>query len=171
MCQSRGMDISDWDLLIPVAILLMNNQVNKSLKYTPFKYNFGCEARLPIDNHYQLESVGNELPTGVVQGDANANRVDAKISYKKQYDKKVVTKNYLHVGDAILLKRTFGENPKMSVKWREGYTLVKKIGPVNWVVENKNGAQKVYHRNLIKLAGSRTEPEFIIQHKPYVLAD
>ena len=171
MCQSRGMDISDWDLLIPEAILLMNNQVNKSLKYTPFKYNFGCEARLPIDNHYQLESVGNELPTGVVQGDANANRVDAKISYKKQYDKKVVTKNSLHVGDAILLKRTFGENPKMSVKWREGYTLVKKIGPVNWVVENKNGAQKVYHRNLIKLAGSRTEPEFIIQHKPYVLAD
>ena len=59
----------------------------------------------------------------------------------------------------------------MSVKWREGYTFVKKIGPVNWVVENKNGAQKVYHRNLIKLAGSRTEPEFIIQHKPYVLAD
>ena len=87
----------------------MNNQVNKSLKYTPFKYNFGCEARLPIDSHYQLESVGNELPTGVLQGDANANPVDAKISYKKQYDKKVVTKNFLHVGDAISLKRTFGE--------------------------------------------------------------
>ena len=69
-----------------------------------------------------------------MQGDANANRVDAKISYKKQYDKKVVTKNSLHVGDAILLKSTFGENPKMSVKWCEGYTLVKKIGPVNWVV-------------------------------------
>ena len=96
MCQSRGMDISDWDLIVPKAILLMNNQVNKSLKYTPFKYNFGCEARLPI-----------ELPTGVVQGDANA-----KISYKKQYDKKVVTKNFLHVGDAILLKRTFGEIQK-----------------------------------------------------------
>ena len=107
MCQSRGMDISDWDLIVPKAILLMNNQVNKSLKYTPFKYNFGCEARLPIENHYQLESVGNELPTGVVQGDANA-----KISYKKQYDKKVVTKNFLHVGDAILLKRTFGEIQK-----------------------------------------------------------
>ena len=46
-----------------------------------------------------------------------------------------------------------------------------KIEPVNWVIEDKDGAQKVYHRNLIKLASSRTDPEFNIQHKPYVLAD
>ena len=149
----------------------MNNQVNKSLKYTPFKYNFGCEARLPIDNHYQLEVIGDKLPPEVVQADANANRTDAKISYKIQYDKKAVACTTLQAGDAVLLKRTYGEYPKMSVKWRDGYTLIKKFGPVNWVVENREKIQKVYHQDLIKLAGTSTEPDFMVSHKPYVLKD
>ena len=140
MCEARRMDIRDWDLLLPEAVLLINNQKNKSLKYSPVKYIFGQEARLPVDNYYDIDSVGEVIPPAIVQQDGKANRYEAKLAYKQEYDKRTSTKRELRTGDTVLLKRTFGEYPKMLVKWLYGpYTLVKKIGPVNWVVTNKDG--------------------------------
>ena len=171
MCEDRGMDISDWDLLLPEAVLLDNNQVNKSLKYSPFMHNFGNEGRLPIDNFYGLDKVSDKYPVEVVQGDALANRVDAQLAYKREYDKKAVCKRPLAVGDMILLKRTYGKYPKMSVKWMNGpYKLVKKVGKVNWVVVNSKGKEKIYHQDMIKHAGVPARPHFSVSHEPYSLS-
>ena len=42
----------------------------------------------------------------------------------------------------------------MNPKWLEGpYTIVKKIGPVNYAVQNRAGVAKVLHHNNIKPAG------------------
>ena len=41
------------------------------------------------------------------------------------------------------------------------YTVVKRIGPVNYAIRNSKGLEKVYHRNLIKSALKRLEPKFI----------
>ena len=170
MCEARKMDIRDWDLLLPEAVLLINNQKNKCLKYSPFKYIFGQEARLLVDNYYDIDSVGEVVPPAIVQQDEKANRYEAKLAYKQEYDKRTSTKREFKTGDTVLLKRTFGEYPKMSVKWLYGpYTLVKRIGPVNWVVANKDGMQKVYHQDLLKYSGVRSEPEFTVEHKPYCL--
>ena len=172
MCETRGLDVADWDLLLPEAVLLINNQVNKSLKYSPFKFVFGYEGRLPIDNYYNLEAIGDVIPPDVVQKDAKANRYDAQIAYKKEHDKKANTKIELKVGDTVLLKRNFGKYPKMAVKWLYGpYKLIKKIGPVNWGVANKDNHEKVYHQDLLKPAGISTDPNFIVQHKPYTLSN
>ena len=70
-------------------------------------------------------------------------------------------------GDKVLLKRTFGSYPKLSVKWKEDcdglpYTVMKRIGPVNYVLRNNKGVEKVYHRNLIKPALNKVEPTFTI---------
>ena len=41
------------------------------------------------------------------------------------------------------------------------YTVVKRIGPVNYAIRNSKGLGKVYIRNLIKPALKRLEPNFI----------
>ena len=170
MCEARQVPISDWDLLISEATLLVNSQRNKSLGYPPFKLVFGRDSRLPVDNHYDLDQIGVDYPPEVAQADAKANQRDARISYKATHDRKAGSKEVLKVGDIVLLKRNYGDYPKMAVKWESGpYTLMKQVGPVNWVVENKKGVQKVYHQNLLKPAGSRKEPEFSVEHSPYSL--
>lgn len=69
------------------------------------------------------------------------------------------------MGQEVLLKRTFGDNPKISVKWKEDatgapYIIMKRIGPVNYVIRNSVGAEKVYHRNMLKAAGSVKKSQF-----------
>ena len=171
MCEDRGLDVSEWDLLLPEAVLMTNNQINKSLKYSPFMCLTGNEGRLPIDNYYNVNEVGDQMPVKTVQADARANRVEAQIAYKKEYDKKAVCRQPLNVGDTVLLKRTFGKYPKLSVKWKHGpYKLTRKVGKVNWLVSNNKGEEKIYHQDLLKLAGVQAEPHFSTQHDHYSLS-
>ena len=166
------MPISDWDLLVPEATLLVNSQRNKSLGYPPFKLVFGKDGRLPVDNHYNIDQIGVEYPPEVAQADARANKRDAQISYKATHDRKAGSKEELKEGDIVLLKRNYGKYPKMAVKWESGpYKLINRVGPVNWAVENQKGVQKVYHQNLLKPAGARNEPEFSVMHSPYSLTN
>ncbi len=92
MCQGRQMPVENWDLLVPEAILLMNNQVNKSMGYSANQFLFGEDARVPLDNFYQLENFGIDIPTPVVRTEAVANRIEAQQAYKRQHDKNCVKK-------------------------------------------------------------------------------
>ena len=93
------------------------------------------------------------------------NRQDAQSPFNKILDTNIKAELF-EEGDKVLLKRTFGSYPKLSVKWKEDcngmpYTVVKRIGPVNYAIRNSKGLEKVYHRNLIKSALKRLEPKFI----------
>ena len=75
----------------------------------------------------------------------------------------------LSAGDKVLMKRTFGEYSKISVKWKEDnagrpYTIVAKVGPVNYGIQDSSGRQKIYHRNMLRLAGERKEASFVPSH-------
>ena len=50
MCLSRGIPITQWDELLPEAILMFNNTQNKSSKFSPFEAAYGVSANLPLDN-------------------------------------------------------------------------------------------------------------------------
>ena len=173
MCNSRGMGVEDWDLLLPEAVLLINSQVNKSTKFSPFKMVYGRECRLHVDNVVGMSQIGQVIPADVVRGEGQANRYDAQVAYKTQHDKTVKdpkATGSLKTGDKVLIKRSFGPNPKLAVKWRAGpYTLVISIGPVNWVVSNSTGVEKVVHMNLIKRAGTKRDSDEVIRYDGYKL--
>ena len=120
-----------------------------------------------------MSQIGQVIPADVVRGEGQANRYDAQVAYKTQHDKKVKdpkATGSLKTGDKVLIKRSFGPNPKLAVKWRAGpYTLVKSIGPVNWVVSNSTGVEKVVHRNLIKRAGTKRDSDEVIRYDGYKL--
>ena len=56
----------------------------------------------------------------------------------------------------------------MSVKWKtdfqdKPYVMIKKVGPVNYAIENSSGVQKVYHQNILRVAGKNLEADFSIK--------
>ena len=165
MCRSRNIPVEDWDLLLDEATLAYNNTVNKSTGFSPFKSMFGKTASLPIDRACQINAGDNQMDPSLVQQNAQFNRQDAQSTYKNRLDKNINTEMF-EEGDKVLLKRSFGSYPKLSAKWKEDvnglpYTVVKRIGPVNYAIRNSKGCEKVYHRNLIKPALERLEPQFV----------
>ena len=61
MCQSRGVDIRDWDTLLDEATLAYNSTTNKSASFSPFKSMLGTEAVLPIDRALGTAPQGQNL--------------------------------------------------------------------------------------------------------------
>ena len=164
MCEARGMAAEDWDLLLDEATLAYNSTVNKSTGFSPFKTMFGSNTVLPIDSACNVSPSGEQISPSLVQINAEKNRFEAQQDYKERLDSKLNTEQF-EAGQEVLLKRTFGDNPKISVKWKEAeagrpYIVTKRVGPVNYAIRNSKGAEKVYHRNMLKAAGVRTEAEF-----------
>ena len=54
MIQSRKLNLSDWDIILPEAILAANNIVNKSTQYSPFMMMWGTKPRMPVDSLLQI---------------------------------------------------------------------------------------------------------------------
>ena len=153
MLDSRKMPVWDWDLVIHEAVLASNNTLNKSMGFSPYQCTFGEHSRLPIDNFTEVSLPKESVDPKVIQANAEANRKEAKKSYKQTYDRNL-TVNTFQVGDEVLMKRNHGKYPKINPKWLDGplNTVVKKVGPVNYGIENSKGEGKVLHHNKLKPA-------------------
>ena len=154
MCQSRQIDVTDWDTVVFEAVLAHNLSTNKSTKFPPFTSMFGVQGRLPIDNAIGLPPGTTEdvMSQNVIQANAHMNRIEAHNQYKT-HKKTVNVPNDYAVGDEVMIKRTAGANPKLSPNWLVGpYFVERKIGPVNYAIKGPKGGSKVYHYNMIKPA-------------------
>ena len=161
ICCARGLPVTDWDLVLPEAVLILNNMENKSRQFTPFKMVFGREGRLPVDNYLGIGSIGIQSDPKIVQENARINQIEAQRDYKRRYDKDCKI-NEFQIGDEVLIKREAGKYPKLNPKWLNGpYIIDRKIGPVNFAVRNSKGQTRVLHHNKLKpavkhFAASRT---------------
>ena len=159
MLKSRNMPTHDWDLLLQEAVLYLNNQINASLKYSPFMLTFGSNARTPIENYYDITPSEPVCPCGrkLFLFDAIMNRHEAAMSYQQQANKAPSINDY-QPGERVLVKRTYGEHPKVNVKWLDGpFFIDRKVGPVNWSVTDATGKSRCLHHDMIKKAGSMIE--------------
>ena len=116
---------------------------------------------VPIDN---VCGVRSGTASAFIRTNACINRAEAQTSYKTRLDLKANTESF-KAGDKVLIKRTYGNYPKMAVKWKEDsqekpYTVIKPIGPVNYAIANSKGIQKIYHRKMPRPAKAKLEPGF-----------
>ena len=148
--------MNDWDLVINKAVLAHNNTVNKYLKYSPFMCMFSNNAQLPVDNFIGLDACSTEkMDRNLLQKYAKINVSEAKVQYKEQHDKGSVINKY-EIGDEVMMKRNFGDNPKLEFNWRRGLFIVhKKIGPANLAIKDQKRVIKVYHHNNLKPIGAQ----------------
>ena len=112
--------------------------------------------RMPIDNFLKLGVKCNEeeCDKNAARTNAQLNQIESRHGYKERYDKKSNVMVDFEVGDKVLIRRTAGSYPKISVNWKcdssgEPYEITKRIGPVNYAVKNFKGIAKVYHRNML----------------------
>ncbi len=56
--------------------------------YSASQFLFGSQPRIPPDNQYQLDCIGDVIPRPVVRTEALTNRREAQQAYKRQFDKK-----------------------------------------------------------------------------------
>jgi hypothetical protein len=164
MCESRKVEVEDWDLLLDEATLAYNSTVNKSTGFSPFQSMFGGDSALPIDQATAVKSSRPSSDPKLVRQNADMNRREVQEAYKQKLDQLANTA-ILHPGDLVLMKRTFGSYPKLKVKWKEDvkgnpYTVIKKTSNVNYVIRNTTGLERTYHRNMLKPANIRVEPTY-----------
>jgi len=158
MIQSRKLDLSDWDVVLPEAILAANNMVSKSTQYSPFMMMWGTKPRMPVDSLLQLPTHEEEiLDPIVIQKNADLNRQESQAEYKKRYDKSANPVRY-EIGQEVLLKRNYGNHVSANVRWLKGpYYIAKKIGPANYGIRGPQGFEKILHHDKIVPAKSKIE--------------
>ena len=171
MTHSRGLHRMDWDQILPEAVLAANNMTNKSSEYSPFETMWGSRPRLPVDSFMENLSSNKdrEIEPHVIQKNADLNRYEAQLNYKKRYDKDAVPVEYT-VGQEVLLKRNHGDYPKASVRWLKGpYYISKKVGPVNYGITGPDGFTRLLHHNGIRAARSSIEatktPDLVLEEE------
>ena len=108
MCLSRGIPITQWDELLPEAILMFNNTQNKSSKFSPFEAAYGVSANLPLDNKLGVNQREAQDPQ-LVRQNIPLNKHDSRLSYQKQANKTTNVNKY-QIGDWVLLRRNHGED-------------------------------------------------------------
>ena len=147
-----------WDLLLDEAVLAKNSMGNKSTGSDAFTSVLGKGARMPVDNMLNLNFTGNEVNREALLENTRLNRMESQEASKRIYDKNA-KETELKVGDEVLLKRNFGEYPKINVKWNEGpYIISEIISPCSYKIRNSKGKEQVRHHNQLKPALNRQEP-------------
>ena len=155
----------DWDLYLPKVLFAYRSSLHETTGFTPYHLNFGRSPQLPVDlmlgrvNKTKLQS----YPKFVSQTHqyltqayslARKSRSQHHLRQKEAHDSKG-TAAELQVGDVVWLYTPVvrkGNTRKFSSFWKGPYTIIDRVGPVNYKLQLVGGTQSlVVHRNRIKL--------------------
>ena len=154
---------SEWEDVLPDALLAMRTCVNESSKYTPYMLIYGRDHILHLDTlleprrrYYGDEYVSTmlqRLQTAFVQVAITTKK--ARDDIKRQADKKARQRLFSE-GNHVFLHDPYikeGQMKKLSSPWRSHYRIVEMITPVTALIRNqKSGAYKTVHVNNLRYA-------------------
>ena len=159
MCLSRNINIREWDRILPEAVLNQNSAPNHSSKYSPFQTSFGInlDRLLGVDRD-------SELHVDLIRKNAALNREEARANYQKAANKNNIVHDY-KPGDEVV----HGEHPKLNPLSVGPFLVVKKIGPVNFAIQDtESGKTKIVHHDLLRPAGYKNDASILPFSYTYV---
>ena len=154
---------SEWEDVLPGALLAMRTCVNESSKYTPYMLMYGRDPILPLDTLLEPRRryYGDEYVPTMLQRLQTAfahvaiNTKKARDYIKRQADKKA-RQRLFNEGDPVFLHDPCikeGQMKKLSSPWRSHYRIIEMITPVTALIRNqKSGAYKTVHVNNLRYA-------------------
>ena len=168
----------DWDCHLQKVLFAFRTAVHESTGYTPLFVMSGRSPNVPIDVLLgRAQTQGQELPDYVRKTQSSLKsafsvvrqRLHKAHQRQKQLKDQAIAGDAFQVGDRVWLfvpaiKK--GQTRKFSSLWRGPYTIIDKVGPVNYHVQLIGGTQKrVVHRNRLKPCLSDPEPESDVEIK------
>ena len=167
LAKSIHQDQRNWDRELQKVLFAYRVSINESTGYTPFLATFGRSPQLPVDVMFQTEDSSNNvnLPQFVKRVQSSIRRCTDRIrhnlvaSRKKGQRGRVVGEN-LEIGDRVYLYVPAvqkGKTRKLASLWRGPYTVIDRLGPVNYRIQligNRNKVS-VVHRNRLKVCYER----------------
>lgn len=161
----------DWDLYLPKVLFAYRSSLHETTGFTPYHLNFGRSPQLPIDvmlgriSKVKAQSYPHFV-TQTHQYVAQAYKLVRQhlsqhhLHNKEAHDRKG-TAPELQIGDVVWLYTPVvprGNTKKFSSFWRGPYTIIDKLGSVNYKLQLIGGTQvSVVHRNRIKLCYNATQ--------------
>lgn len=169
MCAERP---RDWDRYIHPLLFAYREVPQESTGFAPFEMIYGHDVRGPLrilrelwtktfpdpevktTYQYVLDLTTKLEETCAL---ARENLKAAKVSQAKYYNRKAQQRDMM-VGQKVLVLRPMKQN-KLQLQWRGPYTIVQKIGEVDYKVDVA-GKPKTFHANMLRHYQERgTEPD------------
>ncbi|KAI7799815.1 hypothetical protein IRJ41_012432 [Triplophysa rosa] len=156
-------DGCDWDLLLPYVLFGVREVPQASTGFTPFELLFGRQPRglldVAQDAWEQQPAPYRSLIKHVQQMRGRIDRVmpivkehlvEAQRAQKRWYDRPAQPREF-QPGDRVLVL-TPTATSKFLASWKGPYTVVEKVGPVNYRVHQpgQRREEQLYHVNLLK---------------------
>ena len=146
-----------WDLHIQSALASVRFSVHRGTRFSPFYLLYGRMPILPIDNllRPRRKYTGEEPHRILLQQQHKSflqmyqNLLKANKNQKKYADKKV-TKETIEVGDRVYYINNH-RTTKFDPRWRANYVVLRKTGPVSYVIKNQlTGLTERAHFNQLR---------------------
>jgi ribosomal protein L21E len=148
-------NLEGWDTLLPYLMMAYKASVHEAAKCSPNLLLFGNENRLPVDIMYAESSVeGNipQCPCEYIEWVRDASREafskarehlkHSAEREKRTYDKNTYMRRF-RVGDWVWVLHPPELRNKFGKGWKGPFLVVKILGEVNYVVQEKPTARKI----------------------------
>ena len=142
----------NWDELLPALVWSYNTSKHSATGYSPFELNHGFPATMPMDakltNEAEKQPVSEWVRTlkkqvKLLQQQNLAHQQAAAQQQAKQYNtRKKAQERTIKVGDLVRWKRPRlqrDQKMKLASIWRGPYTVVEKVGKVNYKLKDQSG--------------------------------
>ena len=166
----------DWDRLLPYLLFAYREVPQASTGFSPFELLYGRHVRGPLDilkdsweaSRKSTESVVSYVlliqeRLAMLREIVHKNLQNAQAKQKEWYDGHARNREF-HPGDQVLVLLPTSIN-KLLAEWRRPYSVVRKVGDVNYKVKLTDGRRKnhIFHVNMLRGWHSPSAASFLVE--------
>jgi hypothetical protein len=157
-----------WDEYIPHILFAYREVPSESTGISPFELLYGRHIRGPLallkEEWEEPSTCENSVLSYLLETRetmssmselAQVNETKAKQKQKAYYDKKARNREF-EIGQKVLVLLST-QTSKLLASWKGPFTITDKVSPVDYRIMVREGKQKVFHINMLKLWNERVD--------------
>jgi transposase InsO family protein len=148
-------DRSNWDVILPVAVLNVNTSLHSSLGFSPYELVFGRKHHSTIKNLQQKETRPTDLYAQLLSRqleEMRANAITAQINAtaasRPFFENKHRHREY-KVGDLVLVKIS-GRRPKLTIRYAGPFKITERKNDIYKLQDETTNKTLIRHTSALK---------------------
>ncbi|XP_063604147.1 uncharacterized protein LOC134779795 [Penaeus indicus] len=170
-----GQHPQNWDKMLPYVRLALNTAIHRSVNQTPLYLLMGRDSYFPalLTNYQEMDEDAARIPRGRLR-EARETAVESarnsRERWARDYDRKVRRKFRPEIGELVLVRITRrGRTHRVAAlapRWSRPVRVLKKVGPVNYVVQDPYTPNKELKCHINQLRRYVPREEFVFPEAP-----